>query len=536
MISLILLLLVGGVYWWDARVFREARAENAKMSQRIQESVLKQKEAIIQRRVSEQLEEIAQQQKLITESQRTIALRQRAIAEERRLEAVAQKHIADQAKTRAVEASKVAEEQKQIAIEQKQIAIEQKNAAETAEKKANRLRMLALGQSLSARSINQMNAGNDSLAAMLAMASWHFISENNGDLYQAELFQALKMSSGQDHSLRVHKGAIRDMDITGGFPAEPFRLATVSQSGELVLWEGDSLSLEGRSSGSPPLPLLDNEDHDFRKVAFNPSGNVLTVGDATGNIMVKKAPFNQSAYQIFELSDRPFRALSFISEHMLVYPEGSNVMGFDVSTGETKAVQIYHHTHEITAMIYDGTSGNIIFGDKIGGLYSFKPNSDKVAQRHFQLGTETISSLAGSLEGPLAMGTVSGNIFVQEDRDTSALHILTGHLSQVNDLAFCKGLLLSISYDMTLRLWNVKKNPVGSVVVEKLNAWGYCMNVVPGTERIISAGAGRLVRITTINPEKMAELVQQRINRNFTEDEWNTYIGSSIDYKLLKEE
>lgn len=516
-----LLLLIAFVYLRDSRLLEEMKTENVRMSQRIEESALKQKDAIIQKRISEQLEEIAQQQKVITESQKTIALEQRALAEQKQREALVQKRVADGAKTRAVNALNDAEKQRKIAVAQK-------NAAEAAERNANRLRMIALGQSLSARSINQMNTGSDTLATMLALAAWQFISENNGDLYQSELFQALKMSSAEENTLRAHKGFIRDIDVMPGSSEEDLSLISVSQSGEIILWKGSASSMK-------PRMLFDDAKRDFRNIDFNADGSVFVASTFSGDLAIAKSPFNAADISISSLSDERISSIAFISNNVLVYPEGSNLIGLDVGSRGSSVQQVYSHTAEITGLLYNGASGRIFFSDVNGAVLSFDPSNGGEATAHFRLPEGEVSCMAIGENGKIAAGTASGKIFVQDGENQAGLKELIGHLSQVNDLAFSGDMLTSISYDRTVRLWNLKMASVESIVIDEHDDWGYNIDIVPGAEKLISAGADKFIRITTIDPVRLAELVKARVSRDFTTEEWGAYIGPTVEYKSLKQ-
>ncbi len=514
----VLLAIMAYLYFKDNRTLKEVQLENTRMAQKIEESALKQRDAIVQKRISKQLEEIAQQQKLITESQKTIALEQRGIAEQKQNEAIQQKQIADQAKTLAINALDDAEKQRKIAVNQKE-------AAEAAEKNATRLRMLALGQSLSARSINQKNTGNDSLATMLALTAWRFTLKNGGDLYQSELFRALKMSSAEETALSDHKGYIRDVAIKPG-TGENSLLASVSQSGEVFLWEGDMSNLKSRM-------IMDVAENDFRHVLFSPSGSTLLAVTAGGDGVLFKSPFSASKYQKLSLSDTQVAALAFVDENTVALPEGSNIIGIDLRTGGSSITQLYNHSSDIQQLLFNAQSGKLFFSDVTGSVFSIAPNGSTKATRHCQFRTNDISCLSIDNEGRIAAGTTSGKIWVS---DKGNIKELIGHLSQVNGLVSDKDLLLSVSYDRTVRLWNLNKPSLESIIIEEHGAWGYCIGIVPGAQKVVSAGADRLLRVTTIDPKRLAEFVSQRVPRDFTQEEWAAYVDPSVEYQSLKQD
>ncbi len=533
LLGIAFIIILGLMYLRNQKALDKVRSENTEMSTRIKQSVLLQKDAIIQKHISEQLEEIAQQQKFITEDQKTIALEQRAIAEQKRQEALEQRAIAEQKQQEAIFQRQVADQAKTRAVDafndaerQRAIAIEQKNAAEAAEKNANRLRMLALGESLSARSINQKNTGNDTLASLFAIAAWHFTNDNKGDLYQTELFQALKMSSGEDNSFRAHKGPVRDLALMPQSTSGNLNLISVSQNGEIILWKGDASILK-------PSFLVNDHKYDLKCAAFNPNGSILAASYALGNVIILHAPFKNTEHFTTKLSDYKIDNLVFINDNTLVFNEKNNIIGVDVIDKGSMAQQIYSHSDNIENIWFDLNSGNLYFSDVKGRVCSISPRSSEQAQVFLQIPGKEISSLVIGEGGKLAVGTTSGNIYVKRNDDD--LLELVGHVSQVNDIQFINDLLISISYDRTVRLWNLKTTSYESVVIEELDGWGYCLSAIPGTEKVISAGADKLIRITTLSHEKLAELVRKRLLRDFTKEEWNMYVDPTIEFRSFNQ-
>ena len=59
---------------------------------------------------------------------------------------------------------------------------------------------------------------------------------------------------------------------------------------------------------------------------------------------------------------------------------------------------------------------------------------------------------------------------------------------------------------------------------------------MPGAQKVVSAGADRLLRVTTIDPKRLAEFVSQRVPRDFTQEEWDAYVDPSVEYQSLKQD
>jgi hypothetical protein len=503
--------------WNESSELTAVKNENIRMTEKITESETKQKQAIIQKRISEQLEEIALQQKLVTEKQKKIALDQRSIAEEKKKEAVLQKQLADKAKLRAVDAFKDAEQQREIAIEEK-------NIAKRAEQKASRLRLLALARSLAARSINQSNSGNDTLAAMLATTAWDFTSNNNGDHYQSELFQALKLSAKEKQQLRLHKGHIRDVLVLEDSESK-IELISISEMGEVAVWKRKNGALVSNT-------LLSDQGFDFRKLAASPDKKYVSVSDSEGNIHVFK--LSNSTYQfVSKQADHQIDQMCFLTNNLLVFVSESNIIGMKLSDEGSSVRSIYGHTQNIGQLEINTVNNKLYFSDYSGKIFSFNPEDSEDAAIEIDLQGQIISCFSWTSGQKLVAGTKSGKIYLQKS-SRNDWDELVGHLSQVNDLVVVDDLIYSISYDKTVRLWKRKGNAHESIIIEKLNDWGYALDVTHD-QKLVSAGGDKIIRVTTVKPKELALLVKNKVDREFTEEEWNTYVDQSINQESLKE-
>ena len=105
---------------------------------------------------------------------------------------------------------------------------------------------------------------------------------------------------------------------------------------------------------------------------------------------------------------------------------------------------------------------------------------------------------------------------------------LTGHFGYVVSVAFSPdgNILASASLDGTIRLWNVRqRKPLG----EPLKGHsGPVRSVVFSTDSKILASASNdgTVRLWDVNPESWAKKACAIVNRNFSHEEWQKYMGN----------
>ena len=286
-----LLLCLIGVSGYYVVLFRGKAASQAQEKERLvtqlREANEAQKSAIITRRVSSQLEEIAYQQKDISDAQKQEAENQKLIAEQMRDHAELEREKAIAAQQAALEAYEEMDAQKRIA--------EQRRAeAEGAQMRADSLARLALARSLAVQATKQYEVGNKPLAALLSYSAWKFTAENQGDLYLPALYKALSLSSELSHQWRVHRGAIRSL-LSYSLGGNAY-LLTTSQYGEIYRWKLSAGQLMDRQT------LFNDPKYDIRSLRVDTLhrrlfamayGGQLLIISAANKVEIQELPISQ---------------------------------------------------------------------------------------------------------------------------------------------------------------------------------------------------------------------------------------------------
>lgn len=147
------------------RAYRHSASDRERLALSLEEFRDKEKKSVLIQRVSQQMEEIAYQQKDISEKRR-----QEAVAQTQKANRMQQQ--AELARERALAAQLEAEKAYRMADEQKNLAMERQLQAEQSKRVADTLAFLALGRSLGTLSVTQYRSGNMELASLLAYTAW----------------------------------------------------------------------------------------------------------------------------------------------------------------------------------------------------------------------------------------------------------------------------------------------------------------------------------------------------------------------------
>ena len=160
LIALTALALVAGVAAVAYRMgSKHSRAELAALQEEMDRLLAAEKDAAIVKRVSQQMEDIAYQQKAISDQQRDRAEEQSVLATRNAARAEMESRAAREAESKANAAADVAERERANAERQQEIALEQRDEANHAKNVADTLNRRTQARSLAASSMVRREAG-----------------------------------------------------------------------------------------------------------------------------------------------------------------------------------------------------------------------------------------------------------------------------------------------------------------------------------------------------------------------------------------
>ena len=493
-------------------IYQIQKEQNETLKRELREAQEISKEAVITRRISSQLEEIAYQQKEISDIQRQEAVHQSEIAENMRRNAEYERENALLSQEAAIEAYSEMEAQKQLADQHREEAV-------AAQMKADTLARLALVRSLGAEALSQYEAENKDLAALLCYSAWKFSYENKGDIYQPALFNALSLISDLYQSNNLHKGAIRAMKLLGdaGQPS----LLTASQDGELFLWKVQPDGLDRDAI------LLHDNRFDFRFIARETKSNVCWALTYKGDLLKIDLAQKHCEETLETTLTAPAGFEAKNGNLWIMTKEGKL---FKIDPQKASSNLVYSHDKKVSTFLNTPRYGFLI-GDQSGQVYQIGENGE--AKLLYSGHKQEISCLNGDLEGSLFIGYKNGLIQeVQIENQTT--RDLVSHVSSPTSMILFDNRLLSVSMDGSARLWNMEEGRIVSSEIYNSSSWIHSsvlwndgLTVIVGDEK----GACTLF---SISPERMAKDIKQHLSRDFTREEWQYYIGELAEYETYK--
>jgi len=505
-----LLLACGGLLWSNHRASQRIDDLQAQVDHLSDES----RKSEVVKRISQQMEDIAYEQKNISDQERDKAVLLSEEAQEQRREAERQTVTANQMRRRAetersnaVQAEKQAKESATLAEEQRRIADDQRMQAEHSKRITDTLSYVALARSLGSLSSQRYTAGDKDVASLLAYGAWYFSDRYGGDAFYPAIFNALSLSSGNKTEWIECKGGLTDLlPYKDGF-------VTVSNYGEVMLWQkqGDDMTHK---------MIFHDKEYDFRDAHLD--GSMLYALSRDGTILRIDVNNPQNKYTS-KFAKGNFSQIHFKDDIIASY-EGSTLYlikkdGLQLERTVKAPANIVHIDDYAGRPTIFTSQGVVYFIEKDGTL-----------TKELSMGIGDISSFTATKKGDqLAFGTRSGMVYVMDYPKMKNIRKLRGHQSEVSKVGFVKGYLVTASYDRTLKLWDLNSEKLEPITLNTFSSWVRCFSI--GNDNHIWTGdaQGALTSLD-ISPESMAKTIKNSLKRDFTQQEWNYYIGREVPF------
>ena len=461
----------------------------------------------LDRSVSEQMEDIAHGQQALSEERSREAIRQSEIAQAATLRSEAERR-------NALKAQAAAETSAAEALASYQMAERQRQKAEYARSVADTLNFISLGRTLGSQSYSIYQTGNTEVGNMLAYASYLYTHDYGGDLYAPAVFQALIQSAGGRHSWNIHNGSISRLAIS---PRDG-RLLTVSTFGEIF-----SHQIHGAQMQT--TRLMSDKHFWFSDLYVAPDGKVYAIS-YTGQLVISDG--QQTRVMVVENISKPFSLQNLNDGKSLLIVGENSVALFDNATERIIATR--RLDFQVTCT---GRRDNkpLLFDHR--GQMHLVNSLDKMTSEKVPVKGKVTAYASNRKEHLTAYGMADGTIWLTDG--SGKTHKLVEHLSRVTRLMFNGKRLYSSSYDGKLLFWPIESNSqINAVTLYQSAHWLNDFTFSDNKDYILVGEHNGSVTQCLISLPKIAERLRQNVKRNFTQEEWNYYVGKGIPYRKVK--
>jgi hypothetical protein len=467
------------------------------------------KQSAVDRRVSKQMEEIAYGQQALSEERSREAIRQSEIAQAATLRSEAERQNALKAQAAAEASATEAQESYKIAEQQRQDANNQRRQAEHAKMVADTLNYISLGRTLGSQSFAIYQAGEKELGNMLAYASYLYTHDYGGELYVPVVFNALTQSAAGRRNWRVHNGSISCTDIS----PKDNHLLTVSTYGEIFRHRMQNGQMQ-------TTRLMSDKRYCFRDGFAAMNGKDYAICH-TGYLMVVDGSQTHTIY--LEDIDRPFNLQSMNDGRQLLIVGENSIALLDLATD--RVIGTRHLDFRVNSA--DRRDGKPLLFDNNGRMHLVN-SLDDITNEKVPVSGQVTAYTYSKREHLTAYGMIDGTIWLTDKNGKT--YKLVGHLSQVTKMKFDGRRLYSSSYDGNLLSW-MTDDP--QITLFQSGSWLTDFTFSSDRDYIWTGDQNGTVTEYLISLPKIAERLRQNVKRNFTEEEWNYYVGKGIPYRKL---
>lgn len=464
-------------------------------------------------------------QKSLADSSATEARLSATEAEKQRLIADSQKQIAVFNAFLAQKNEKIAKQQTDSATITKDLALKNEKIAKQQREEALRLRMLAIGKSMSVRSMQVQ--GQKDLQTLLAFQAYLFNKKNDGPVNDADIYSGLYNVVKQYGNVNFkkfigHNGEIKSI----AFVPDKREFYTSGFDGKVLRWNLDNKeqNLQVISSGTEIVEVL----------SVSPDANWLACGGSNSVIRLIPLKDNSIGYDLKGHTGK-IKSLVFSFDGKYLYSASldGKVLKWDLSARTSKNVS----TDLLEIISIDiSSNGNYLAGVSSNGkVLVWDPEKTTNTFRIETTGKVIKTVRFKPNENTLAIGYTDGYVELWDISSKEKISEIKAHTAEVNDIRFNNKYfqMATASSDGTLKLWDTRDLTTLPINLTDNEGFVMVMEFSPDGQLIVSGtyeGPTNLVSRPTY-VDLMARDICTLVSRNFSPQEWSAYVGKDIEYE-----
>jgi energy-coupling factor transporter ATP-binding protein EcfA2 len=507
------LLVVTILSAWALLQTKEAKKQTIIADTNRIEAEQKAQEAINQKQLAEKAKEMALDASRQAMDAKSYAELQSNIAGEQKKLAEVQKVKAEQEALRATQQQQEALRQKQLAEQKSKEALDQKQKAETSQSEATRLRMLSISQNIAFKSIQQKE--DPQLAALLAKQAYQMAKDNEGNMNDQQLYNAVYTASqkidpafkpiviregeeidalnfnGKNIGALLNSGLLKTYSTSNFAVANQFKLTSLLSTVNTSYFnESGNFTAIGMDNNVAAIFDLKNpnQPHNLightgliRAVAFTDDASTIATGGRDSSVIIWK---NYSISKKIKMTAR-VKALSFNHDHSQLYIGTEDGVVSQYTIGGSDKEQFAGISNSRVQSIQCSSNGKLIVVGYSNGVVQLLNNAGK--------NTRTLNE-SGSVD------------FINIDESNDVLVIGTAnkivHIYRLSDLSQKP---IELNCNSSIKAISIHKG-----------------------EFIYVACADKTIKMYPIKTSWFEKIFATNIKRDFTKEEWNTYIGADV--------
>lgn len=272
--------------------------------------------------------------------------------------------------------------------------------------------------------------------------------------------------------------------------------------------------------------LMSDKAYWFNDLYAAPDGKVYAIS-YTGQLVITDG--QQTRIIVVENVNKPFCLQTLNDGKSLLIVGENSIALFDIPT--EKIMTTRRLDFQVTCT---GRRDNkpLLFDNR--GHMHLVNSLDKMTNEQVPVRGKVTAYANNREEHLTAYGMADGTIWLIDG--SGKTYKLVEHLSRVTRLMFNGRRLYSSSYDGKLLFWPIENNSQKNAVTLYQSAhWLNDFTFINNKDYIMVGEHNGTVTRCLISLPKIAQRLRQNVKRNFTQEEWNYYVGKGIPYRKVKE-
>jgi WD40 repeat protein len=435
-------------------------------------------------------------------------------------------YIADEARQQTEvfqRESEQAKRERELAQLNAQQAQQQRSTALKEVEAEMRKRMVTTAQTMAIKAVQE---NNRDLKGLLALQAYNFNEQYQGgtahpDIYQG-LYSAIAGFKGAKYNvIGGHDGAVRSIAFL------PSKRVFFSSGAD-----GKILRHDLDRSSAPPQVLVNNNFLN-RSLAVSSNGRWLACGTGTSSIQVFN--LNQAGNQpsVKEGHKGAVVDLEFVDGKDILVSVGSDksLIYWNLLTGQSKTIV----THAIRIrVICLSKDGRFVYGGTDDGEVIRWNIENGEANTVLKNNGNSIHAITMNSSGTkLAIGDKTGKILIVNPVSGQIISQIKAHTSRILDINFSpdNSQLATSSFDGTIRIWNAQRLSDPPVIITAHESWVLAVAFSPDGRTLVSSSEKGDIFFWASRNKYYADEICNYVSRNFTDQEWDIYVGMDIDYQ-----
>ncbi len=490
------------------------REEETALRKEIKRLTVIAEESKVTLRISEQMEDIAFEQKAISDKQRERAETQSRIAGEEREKAERERMMAQTAELNARIYAEQADSMRKVAERQTFLATSNMNAAEAARAHADTLFYLSLGSSLAKSSMYQSSEIKD-IKQLLAYASWYITKKYGGDTDEQYVYSALLHSSGNVTRINtLLKGNVRSINLVTIHGGKC--VLGITDNGEVFCYDDN-----GRREVSYIKGYI------VRDMAVTGSSTCVIMSTTGQLLLCDYSDVTTSGLRILKIANLAYGSW----QKLVMTPDGNRLVAMSrntvawIDTHSMETLKSYTSKKQLTALgLYD--KGLLLFTQD-GSTLSADSKGEVTVSTLFKVEDFVVAYYYDPVKRLHILGHYDGTVDIYDSGNKVAE--LKGHTGPVTHISTAGDKVITTSYDHTIRFWNTKDiNDITFSFRSEFGRWPLTFTI-DGSNSVIWVGnEGGNVNRFCYSVEKNAVSTHRLLKREFTDAEWRHFAGQRV--------